>query len=165
MNAAGEKIFSSCFFLSKNHVGLMKNNAAQRKKGSERVKSVLIAAGIIRNSAGEIFITQRPADTHMAGKWEFPGGKLEEGEAPEQALERELQEEIGIQITDYQLFDKIVYSLPDRELTIWFYIVSGWQGEPWGKEGQLGHWVRQESLIASEFPPANVSIVERLVQG
>lgn len=128
------------------------------------MKSVRIAAGIIRNTAGDIFITQRPAHTHMAGKWEFPGGKLEEGEVPEETLVRELQEEIGIEATDYQLFDKIVYPLPDRELTIWFYLVSDWQGDPWGKEGQLGRWIPQGSLISGEFPPANESVVARLLQ-
>lgn len=128
------------------------------------MKYLQIAAGIIRNRDGEIYITQRPVNTHMAGKWEFPGGKLEAGESPEQALVRELQEEIGIEATEFRLFEKIVYPLPDRELSIWFYLVSDWQGDPWGKEGQLGRWVRQENLIASEFPPANMSIVERLVQ-
>ncbi|EME1734578.1 8-oxo-dGTP diphosphatase MutT, partial [Cronobacter sakazakii] len=63
------------------------------------MKKLQIAVGIVRNAKGEIFITQRAADAHMANKWEFPGGKIEAGETPEAALRRELQEETGITVT------------------------------------------------------------------
>jgi 8-oxo-dGTP pyrophosphatase MutT (NUDIX family) len=68
--------------------------------------------GIIRNPQGEIFITQRAADAHMANKLEFPGGKIEAGESPEQALVRELQEEVGITVSSSRLFDKLEYQFP-----------------------------------------------------
>ncbi|SQA97434.1 8-oxo-dGTP diphosphatase [Cedecea neteri] len=67
------------------------------------MKQLQIAAGIIRNQQGEIFITQRAADAHMANKWEFPGGKIEAGESPEQAVIRELQEETGIVVQSTSL--------------------------------------------------------------
>jgi 8-oxo-dGTP diphosphatase len=101
------------------------------------MKILQIAVGIIRNSQGEIFITQRAADAHMANKWEFPGGKIEEGETPEQAVVRELHEEVGINAGAATLFDKLEYHFPDRHITLWFYLIEQWEGEPWGKEGSL----------------------------
>lgn len=127
------------------------------------MKILNIAVGIIRNAQGEIFITRRAADAHMANKWEFPGGKIESGESPEQALERELQEEVGIAVTTASLFDKLEYQFPDRHITLWFFLVEGWEGEPWGKEGQPGRWQPQQQLVAEDFPPANEPVVARLV--
>lgn len=128
------------------------------------MKILNIAVGIIRNPQGEIFITRRAADAHMANKWEFPGGKIESGESPEQALKRELQEEVGITATEASLFDKLEYQFPDRHITLWFFLVESWEGEPWGKEGQPGRWLRQQDLVADDFPPANEPVVTRLVQ-
>ena len=128
------------------------------------MKILNIAVGIIRNAQGEIFITRRAADAHMANKWEFPGGKIESGESPEQALKRELQEEVGITATEASLFDKLEYQFPDRHITLWFFLVESWEGEPWGKEGQPGRWQRQQELVADDFPPANDPVVARLVQ-
>lgn len=99
------------------------------------MKILQIAVGIIRNQHNEIFITQRAADAHMANKLEFPGGKIEAGETPEQALIRELQEEVGITPTQSSLFEKLEYQFPDRHITLWFWLVESWEGEPWGKEG------------------------------
>lgn len=128
------------------------------------MKILQIAVGIIRNDAGEIYITQRAADAHMANKWEFPGGKIEVGETAEEAMLRELEEEIGITAREPRLFDKLEYTFPDRHITLWFWLVENWQGEPWGKEGQPGRWVAQNALIADEFPPANAPVIEKLVQ-
>lgn len=99
------------------------------------MKILQIAVGIIRNQHNEIFITQRAADAHMANKLEFPGGKIEAGETPEQALIRELQEEVGITPTQSSLFEKLEYQFPDRHITLWFWLVESWEGEPWGKRG------------------------------
>ncbi len=129
------------------------------------MKILQISVGIIRNKQGEIYITQRAADAHMAHKWEFPGGKIEAGESPEQAVIRELQEEVGITVTSLQPFDKLEYQFPDRQITLWFWLVDGWEGEPWGKEGQPGRWVAQRELVAEEFPPANAPVVEKLILG
>ncbi len=128
------------------------------------MKILQIAVGIIRNDVGEIYITQRAADAHMANKWEFPGGKIEAGETAEEAMIRELEEEVGITASEPQLFDKLEYEFPDRHITLWFWLVENWQGEPWGKEGQPGRWVAQSALVAEEFPPANAPIIEKLVQ-
>ncbi|WP_368300193.1 8-oxo-dGTP diphosphatase MutT [Kluyvera sichuanensis] len=129
------------------------------------MKILQISVGIIRNTAGEIYITQRAADAHMAHKWEFPGGKIEAGETPQDAVIRELQEEVGISATSLHQFDKLEYQFPDRHITLWFWLVDGWEGEPWGKEGQPGRWVAQQELVAEEFPPANAPVIEKLITG
>ena len=127
------------------------------------MKKLQIAVGIIRNPQGEIFITQRAADSHMAHKWEFPGGKIEAGETPEEAVIRELQEEVGIAATSLHQFDKLEYQFPDRHITLWFWMVDGWEGEPWGKEGQPGQWMAQQTLDPQAFPPANEPIINKLI--
>ncbi|MBD2811047.1 8-oxo-dGTP diphosphatase MutT [Xenorhabdus sp. Vera] len=127
-------------------------------------KYLHIAAGIIKNSNNEIFITQRSADSHMGGFWEFPGGKLEQGETPEQALIRELKEEVGITVTHCKLVDTITHDFPDRNITLYFFLVDEWKNEPFGREGQPSRWVLQLELIADEFPPANRSIVAFLTK-
>ncbi|WP_340619500.1 8-oxo-dGTP diphosphatase MutT [Xenorhabdus siamensis] len=128
-------------------------------------KHLHIAAGIIKNSNDEIFITQRRADSHMGGFWEFPGGKLEQGETPEQALIRELKEEVGITVTHCELLETITHEFSDRNITLYFYLVDQWKNEPFGKEGQPYRWISQAELIADEFPPANRSIVNLLTKG
>ncbi|MDC9580982.1 8-oxo-dGTP diphosphatase MutT [Xenorhabdus sp. PR6a] len=127
-------------------------------------KHLHIAAGIIRNSDNKIFITQRSIDSHMGGFWEFPGGKLEQGETPEQALIRELKEEVGITVMHCELIDTIKHDFPDRSISLDFFLVDKWKDEPFGKEGQPSRWVLQSELVADEFPPANRSIVNFLTQ-
>ncbi|WP_336218507.1 8-oxo-dGTP diphosphatase MutT [Citrobacter amalonaticus] len=128
------------------------------------MKTLQIAVGIIRNQHHEIFITQRAADAHMANKLEFPGGKIEAGETPEQALSRELQEEVGIVPVNATLFEKLEYRFPDRHVTLWFWLVESWEGEPWGKEGQPGTWIAADALDAEDFPPANEPVIAKLKQ-
>ena len=129
------------------------------------MKRLQISVGIIRNAHNEIFITQRAADAHMANKLEFPGGKIEASETPEQALIRELQEEVGITPHDASLFDKLEYEFPDRHITLWFWLVEHWDGEPWGKEGQPGRWLPADALNPQDFPPANTPIIAKLIEG
>ena len=129
------------------------------------MKKLQISVGIIRNAAGEIYITQRAADAHMANKWEFPGGKIEADESAEQAVIRELQEEVGIAVRSLQQFDKLEYQFPDRHITLWFWLVESWEGEPWGKEGQPAQWIAQYALNAEDFPPANAPVIEKLITG
>ncbi|MBZ4134392.1 8-oxo-dGTP diphosphatase MutT [Escherichia fergusonii] len=126
------------------------------------MKKLQIAVGIIRNQKHEIFITQRAADAHMANKLEFPGGKIEAGETPDQAVIRELQEEVGITPERFSLFEKLEYQFPDRHITLWFWLVEGWKGEPWGKEGQPGQWIALDNLNAEDFPSANEPVIAKL---
>ena len=125
------------------------------------MKHLQVAVGIIRKD-GEIFLAQRSADSYMANRWEFPGGKMEEGETPEQALKRELLEETGIEVVNATAYDTVDHIYDDLRVTLHFFIVDRWNGEPWGREGQPQRWVRQSELDAEAFPPANVEIVARL---
>lgn len=126
-------------------------------------KQLQIAVGIIRNAQQEIFITQRAANSHMGGFWEFPGGKLEIGETPVEALFRELKEEIGIDVINSQLLRIVEHEFPDRRITLHFFLVEQWDCQPYGKEGQSSRWILQNSLVAEEFPPANRVIVDMLI--
>ena len=125
-------------------------------------KKLHIAAGVICDNHNNVFITQRPLGSHMGGFWEFPGGKLEDNETPEQALLHELQEEIGIDVTQCTLLDTVEHDFPDRHITLSFFLVSEWENEPYGKEGQLSRWIPIVSLNADDFPPANRTIVALL---
>lgn len=121
-----------------------------------------IVVGIIRSQNCRIFITQRGEHSHLSGFWEFPGGKIEMNETPEDALYRELHEEVGIRI-HFPVFLKTVhYSYHDREITMRVYLVEDWDGDPFGKEGQNNRWVLQSLLNVDDFPGANRSIIEML---
>ncbi|CNH57732.1 nucleoside triphosphate pyrophosphohydrolase [Yersinia thracica] len=126
------------------------------------MKHLHIAVGIIRNAQQEIFVTQRAADSHMAGFWEFPGGKIEQSETPELALKRELLEETGIVVKEAVLLKVLEHTFTDRIVTLHFYMVEMWDGEPFGREGQPMRWVKQSELLVEDFPPANVAIIELL---
>jgi len=60
---------------------------------------------------------------------------------------------------------KLEYQFPDRHITLWFWLVNSWEGEPWGKEGQPGRWIAQSALVAEDFPPANEPVITKLIQG
>ncbi|MBW7983037.1 8-oxo-dGTP diphosphatase MutT [Enterobacillus tribolii] len=125
-------------------------------------KHLHIAVGIIRNEKGEVFITRRVGDSHLAGLWEFPGGKIEAGESPEQGLRRELMEETGIQVQQSELLCSLDHHFDDRTVTLYFYLVEHWQGTPFGREGQPERWVHQHALNAGEFPEPNKPVIELL---
>lgn len=101
-------------------------------------KRIDIAVGAIVNAEGLIFITRRQKGSHLAGFWEFPGGKVEttKGESAEQALSRELLEEVGIHVDEPELLRVLEYDYPDRNLTLHFFIVERWEGIPKAKKSK-----------------------------
>lgn len=129
------------------------------------MKHLQVAVGIIRNTERKIFLAQRAASSYMANKWEFPGGKIEQDESAEQALKRELMEETGIEVTSASAIGLADHSYEDLRVTLHFFLVEGWNGEPYGREGQPQRWVEQQDLVAEEFPPANHELISRLVAG
>ena len=95
-----------------------------------------VAAGILRDSANRVLITERLCDGPFNGLWEFPGGKISAGETSVQALRRELAEELGIDVTAARPYLDLHHEYPDRTVDLEFFLVTAWHGEPAGLEGQ-----------------------------
>lgn len=121
-----------------------------------------VAAGILRNAAGEVLITERIEQGPFRGLWEFPGGKIAAGESAEVALSRELREELGIEVLTQQHFHFIAHSYADRTVELDFFFVDEWRGEPTGLEGQGLRWVKVSELDAAELLPADAPLVDAL---
>ena len=125
------------------------------------MKQIHVAVGVIIRG-DEIFIAKRGETGHQAGKWEFPGGKVESGETTELALARELKEEIGIHVTACQPFMEIRHEYPDKHVFLDIWTVTAFTGTPHGAEGQSCHWVKTSELSNYEFPEANIAIINAL---
>ncbi len=121
-----------------------------------------VAAGILSDSSGRILIAERLGDGPFHGMWEFPGGKIAAGETASQALSRELAEELGIEVTACSSFMNLRHEYDDRIVTIEFFIVSDWNSNPLGREGQALRWVPAQALNADELLPADRPVVEAL---
>ncbi|MGV1717496.1 8-oxo-dGTP diphosphatase MutT [Vibrio furnissii] len=129
------------------------------------MKRIHIVAGIIFNQdKSQIFITKRPDNLHKGGFWEFPGGKVEAGESIEQAMARELDEEIGIEVTQQTPFQHLEYDYPEKSLTFDFILVTDFNHQPYGREGQQGEWVNIADLAHYTFPEANLPVLERVLK-
>lgn len=129
---------------------------------SKKTSSICrVAVGIIINQS-QILIAERPSHTTYPGLWEFPGGKIEVNETQEQALTRELFEEVGIHVVSSHPLITTHYSIDNRTVTLEVSLVLNYQGEPYGKEGQIIRWVATEELTNYQFPPANTIIVAEL---
>jgi mutator protein MutT len=121
-----------------------------------------VAAALIRDRAGRYLITQRQRGSHLAGLWEFPGGKLEAGESPEGALRRELSEELGAAFLVGKRVETVRWEYPDRTVVLHFYDCRVESGAIEPCEGQAMLWVEPERLATYDFPPADRALVERL---
>jgi 8-oxo-dGTP diphosphatase len=122
-----------------------------------------VAVGVIYNSnKDKILITKRTDKQHLAGLWEFPGGKLEESEDVMSALRRELYEELGIVVKNAKQFTTISYNYPDKKVLLDVWKVSEWNGEPASRENQEIAWSRVSELNKYEFPEANKHIIQTL---
>lgn len=121
-----------------------------------------VVVAVIINHQNEVLITKRSAQQHQGNKWEFPGGKVDEGEISHQALSREINEEIGIEILSASLLTQITHQYNDKNVQLDVYEVKSWQGEPQALEGQPMRWVEKEKLHRYEFPAANTKIVHLL---
>ena len=126
----------------------------------QKRKRVHVAVAVIRGADGRVLVAKRPMGKHMAGYWEFPGGKVELGETVQAALARELLEEVGIMFTSSRPLIRISHNYPDKSVLLDTWEVSGIQGEPSGAEGQEIQWVFQDKLSSLEFPEANKPIIK-----
>ena len=126
------------------------------------MKTIQVAAAVIFDAAGRIFLAKRLKNAHQGGLWEFPGGKIEAHETPVEALKRELAEELGIEIVSAEPFICIAFDYPDKAVVLEVFTVTGFQGEPWGREGQQTGWFELPELTGLDFPAANLRILEKL---
>jgi 8-oxo-dGTP diphosphatase len=130
------------------------------------VNLVLVAACALVDADGRVLIAQRPAGKSMAGLWEFPGGKIEPGEAPEQTLVRELKEELGIVVNVACLAPLTFasHAYPDFHLLMPLYVCRRWDGTVRALEGQIISWVRPNRLRDYPMPPADEPLISHLMQ-
>ena len=126
---------------------------------------VLVAACALVDPDGRVLITQRPEGKALAGLWEFPGGKIEDGETPEASLIRELDEELGIDVAAACLAPLTFasHAYDDFHLLMPLYVCRKWQGTPRGREGQALKWVRARDLRDLQMPPADVPLIPALI--
>lgn len=125
-------------------------------------RTIAVAAGCILNAAGEVLIAQRPEGKIAAGKWEFPGGKIEAGERADQALVRELEEELGVHASEFRPLIRITHDYSDRTVMLDTWLVTAFSGEPHGREQQAFAWVRPERLFDYPLLGADGPIVNAL---
>jgi len=129
------------------------------------IKLVLVAACALIDADGRVLLTERPVGKSMAGLWEFPGGKIEAGERPEDTLIRELKEELGIVVQEPCLAPLTFAShrYADFHLLMPLYVCRRWEGMPTAQEGQRLAWVRPNRLRDYQMPPADEPLIAHLM--
>ncbi len=123
-----------------------------------------VVAGVLYDEAGRVLITQRPSGKPLAGRWEFPGGKLHDGEEPYAALVRELREEIGVEVRRAEPWMRYDVSYPARTVHLDTWIVTSWRGTVTGLDGQAWRWVEPARLGEEDILEADQPIVASLVK-
>ena len=121
-----------------------------------------VAVAAVVNSSGEVLVSQRQPGTHLGGYWEFPGGKLEQGESIEAALHRELQEELDITPVSVRPLIRARYHYPEKSVLLDVWKVESFSGHPRGVEGQRIEWRAVSALDHTVFPPADIPIINAL---
>lgn len=126
------------------------------------MKKQTISIAIVQNKQQQLLISRRQKGQHLAGKWEFPGGKVQEGEALELAMLRELKEEVGLKAIEYELFESLNFNYDQLQLNLHFYLVSEYSGTAQSLEGQEIKWIAPNELSDYDFPEANISVIRQL---
>ena len=121
-----------------------------------------VAVGVLIDSKGSVLLTRRLKGTHLAGYWEFPGGKVEAGESVQTALARELEEELGTRIGETVSLMTVSHDYGEKQVLLDVHQVKDWNGEPHGAEGQPLAWVDAGSLDEFQVPEANAEIMLRV---
>jgi len=128
------------------------------------LRSIHVVAAVITDARGRILLNRRNGTSDMAGLWEFPGGKREPGETSEQALARELHEELGIEAEVGDWLMEVPQLYPDKRLRLEVRLVQRWKGSARGREGQAITWVAPDRLGRYSMPPADLPVVAALRQ-
>ena len=124
-------------------------------------KLIEVAAGLVFRD-GQLLITQRPAGGHLAGLWEFPGGKREAHETFAQALHRELMEELAIEVDVHEVIESITHDYPEKSVHLEFFRCAWRKNEPQALGCPAFRWVRAEELDGFKFPAADARLLTRL---
>jgi len=134
--------------------------------GASPVKILLVVAVALIDADDRVLIAQRPEGKALAGLWEFPGGKIDQGERPEAALIRELKEELGITVKEACLapITFASYAYPEFHLLMPLYVCRRWEGFVQSREGQALKWVRAKDLREYPMPPADEPLIPPLVE-
>jgi len=127
------------------------------------MKKIQVAAGVIFNTDRQVFLAKRADKADQGGLWEFPGGKLEPSETSIEALIRELDEELGIEVLSAQPLMQVSFDYPTKAVQLDVFSVFEFKGEPWGKEGQKTAWFELSELAELSFPEANKAILEKIM--
>ncbi|NKF52253.1 8-oxo-dGTP diphosphatase MutT [Shewanella sp. WXL01] len=127
------------------------------------LKRVHVAVGVIVNPNNQILLALRHGHLHQGGKWEFPGGKVEQDETVTQALIRELAEEVNLKVADSTPFMEISHDYPDKHVLLDIHLVTNFSGEAKGLEQQQIAWVDINELKNYQFPEANKPILDKLL--
>ena len=123
---------------------------------------VHVAVAVIQDASGRVLLTRRPAGAHQGGLWEFPGGKVERGETFEQALRREIREELGIEVSTHQPLIDLTHGYPDKIVRLDVHRILQYSGNPMGLEGQPLEWILPENLHQYAMPAADRPICAAL---
>ena len=126
-------------------------------------KRVHVAVGIIINNQQQILLAKRHGHLHQGGKWEFPGGKVEQDETVTDALIRELKEEVNLTVHSSTPYMDISHNYPDKHVLLDIHLVTDFSGEAIGVEGQQIEWVNKADLASYDFPDANKPILDKIL--
>ena len=128
------------------------------------LRHIHVVAGVITDSRGRYLLNRREGNRDLVGLWEFPGGKREAGETSEQALVRELREELGVEVSVGECIIQVPQRYPDKQLVLEVRHITAVHGRPRGHEGQAITWVAPEKLHRYSMPPADLPVVAALAQ-
>lgn len=123
---------------------------------------VQVAVGVVFNSEGQVLVAKRGPHQHQGECWEFPGGKIEQGESVAAALKRELFEEVGIHVTEHTPWLEVEHDYEDKAVYLNVHKITAFQGVAQGREGQEILWLAPHEISALPLPHANKSIVQAL---
>ena len=127
------------------------------------MKEIFVVAGILINHDKSILLAQRSVEKSFPLQWEFPGGKIDEGENSESALRRELFEEINIEVDKMKFFDSVIHEYEFFRANIEFFLVNEWSGNLLNKEGQNLHWKKLNDLRGLKILDADLPVISKLI--
>ena len=130
--------------------------------GDSAIRHIHVAVGVIVGADGRILLAKRPDHLHMGGRWEFPGGKVEDNESIQQAMTRELKEELDIDVLAMEPLIEVRHDYGDKQVFLDTWVVTRFGGNERGVEGQELAWVSAEELSDYHFPDANQPIVSAI---